>query len=181
MNSPIVIVLASGRGQRYAASGGSTPKLQALLAGKTVLQHTLDAVHASGLPWHLEAGAHPGMGDSIAAAVRACQQATPQAAGWLILPGDLPLIHSDTLRLVATALEHHEVVVPTYRGQPGHPVGFRALCGPMLMDLRGNQGAAPVKRAYAAMKLIVDDVGCVSDVDTVDDLSAMEQHIRQAR
>ncbi len=30
------------------------------------------------------------------------------------------------------------------------------------------------------MKLIVDDIGCVRDVDTVDDLFAMEQHMRQA-
>ncbi len=47
---PTVLVLASGRGERFAASGGGTHKLQALLAGKPVLQHTLAAVAASGLP-----------------------------------------------------------------------------------------------------------------------------------
>ena len=40
------------------------------------------------------------MGDSIAAAVRA----TAQAPGWLVLPGDLPLIRPDTLRTMAAAL-----------------------------------------------------------------------------
>ena len=30
---PTVLVLASGRGERFAASGGDVPKLQALLAG----------------------------------------------------------------------------------------------------------------------------------------------------
>ena len=53
MNPPTVVVLASGRGERFIASGGAGNKLQALLAGKPVLQHTLDAVRASGLPWHL--------------------------------------------------------------------------------------------------------------------------------
>jgi molybdenum cofactor cytidylyltransferase len=70
-NSPCVIVLASGRGERFIAAGGTGPKLQAPLAGKPLLERTLDAVRASGLPWRLEDVGHPGMGDSIAAAVRA--------------------------------------------------------------------------------------------------------------
>ena len=41
---PVVLVLASGRGERFLASGGSTHKLQADLGGRTVLQRTLDAV-----------------------------------------------------------------------------------------------------------------------------------------
>ena len=105
MSLPTVIVLASGHGKRFTASGGTTHKLQARLVGKTVLQHTLDAVRASGLPWHLEDGEHSGMGDSIAAAVQATWQSNPATSGWLILPGDLPLVHSDTLRAIAAALQ----------------------------------------------------------------------------
>ena len=44
---PIVLVLASGRGARFAASGGAVYKLRAPLGAKTVLEHTLDAVRAS--------------------------------------------------------------------------------------------------------------------------------------
>jgi molybdenum cofactor cytidylyltransferase len=102
LGAPTVIVLASGRGERFIASGGPTHKLQALLEGQTVLAHTLAAVRASGLPWHLEDAGHAGMGDSISAAVRA----TSGAQGWLILPGDLPLVEAQTLRAVA-ALAHH--------------------------------------------------------------------------
>ncbi|MBU1359268.1 MAG: NTP transferase domain-containing protein, partial [Gammaproteobacteria bacterium] len=91
---PTVIVLASGRGERFRAAGGVGSKLKALLAGRTVLEHTLASARASGLDWHLEDAGHPGMGDSIAAAVRA----TAGAAGWLILPGDLPLVQPSTLR-----------------------------------------------------------------------------------
>lgn len=174
MTLPTVIVLASGRGERFAASGGTTHKLKALLGDKTVLQHTLDAVRASGLPWHLEDACHPGMGDSIAAAVRA----TSQAAGWLILPGDLPLIRSETLRAVAAALGSHDVVVPIYRGQRGHPVGFSVRCGPDLLGLHGNQGAAPVVITHFAIELIVSDVGCVTDIDTVEDLQAAAHLLR---
>ena len=111
---PVVLVLASGRGERFAASGGQVHKLRALLAGKPVLEHTLAAVHASELPWHLEDAGHPGMGDSIAAAVRA----TAQASGWLVLPGDLPLVRPETLRALAQALAHGAVTVRFWSTQP---------------------------------------------------------------
>ncbi len=168
---PVVIVLASGRGERFLASGGSTHKLHTLLGEKTVLQHTLDAVRDSGLPWHLEDAGHPGMGDSIAAAVRA----TATAPGWLILPADLPLIRPDTLRQVALADPTQTVVVPVYEGQRGHPVRFMKACGPQLMCLEGNQGAAQVVRAQAAIEIIVNDIGCVTDIDTVADLQRAQR------
>ncbi len=165
-----MLVLASGRGERFLASGGGTHKLRALLAGKPVLEHVLDAVRASGLPWHLEDAGHPGMGDSIAAAVRA----TPIANGWLILPGDLPLIQSATLSLLADKLAdaagQYQVVVPVCHGQRGHPVGFSAACRDFLPNLTGNQGAALVVAAYSAIEIVVNDIGCVTDIDTVQDL-----------
>ena len=171
---PTVLVLASGRGERFAASGGGTHKLQALLAGKPVLQHTLDAVAASGLPWHLEDASHDGMGDTIAAAVRA----TPEAAGWLVLPGDLPLVQAATLRAVAHALAQHAVVVPMFKGTRGHPVGFSAACRDALLGLKGNQGAASVVNAHAAINSVayvdVADEGAVTDIDTLDDLRRAE-------
>ena len=176
-NVPTVLILASGRGERFLASGGATHKLKALLADKPVLQHTLDAVKASGLPWHLEDEGHPGMGDSIAAAVRK----TPDAAGWLVLPADLPLIQPATLLQVAQALQTHPVVLPCYAGadgtdepQRGHPVGFSAVCKQDLLNLKGNKGAAGVIVDYAAIKLVVNDVGMVTDIDTVDDLARAE-------
>ena len=170
MKQATVIVLASGWGERFRASGGSTPKLQALLAGKAVLAHTLDAVRASGLPWHLEDAGHAGMGDSIAAALRA----TRQANGWLILPGDLPLVQPATLRQVADALREHSVVVPVFQGQRGHPVGFARQCRPALAALSGDLGAAIVARSYGAIEMVVDDEGCVTDIDTLADLQRVE-------
>ena len=173
--TPVVLVLASGRGERFAASGGQEHKLRALLAGAPVLEHTLTAVRASGLPWHLEDAGHPGMGDSIAAAVHA----TAGAAGWLVLPGDLPLIQPETLRTIAAALADCAVAVPVYQGERGHPVGFASECLQDLLALRGEQGAASVVRAQAQqgrVRLVeVGDVGAVTDVDTVQDLARAAQ------
>ena len=170
---PTALVLASGRGERFLASGGSTHKLQALLGDKTVLQHTLDAVRASGLPWHLEDAGHPGMGDSISAAVRA----TSQASGWLIVLGDLPLIRADTLRGLALALRSHDVVIPTYLRQRGHPVGFSARCRESLLSLTGDRGAASVVKMFGGIEIPLDDIGVVSDIDTVADLQRVTRLI----
>jgi len=143
------------------------------LGAQTVLEHTLAAVRASGLPWYVEAAGLAGMGDSIAAGVAA----TPHAHGWLILPGDLPLVQADTLLQVAAALRDHGVVVPHYQGQRGHPVGFAPSCRAALLALEGNQGAARVERAQAAIKLGVLDAGVVMDIDTVDDLARAQAYL----
>jgi len=173
---PVVLVLAAGRGERFAASGGTVHKLQALLAGKRVIDHVLDAVKASGLPYHVvDADAsRPGMGDSIAAGVRA----TSGATAWLILPADLPLISPNTLRAIAFAAPC-AVTVPVYQGQRGHPVRFGLECAGDLLNLQGNQGAAHIIRAldatYSVAMKELDDAGCVTDIDTLDDLARAEK------
>lgn len=180
---PVVLVLASGRGDRFVASGGQVHKLRALLAGVAVLEHTLAAVRASGLPWHVEDAGHPGMGDSIAAAVRA----TADAPSWLVLPGDLPLVLPETLHSIAAALAGTDcaVAMPVHHGERGHPVGFAAECLPALLALTGEHGAASVVRQQAQQGRVrwvdVDDVGTVTDVDTVQDLERAAQLLAARR
>jgi molybdenum cofactor cytidylyltransferase len=169
--APVVLVLASGRGERFVASGGQGSKLQALLAGKPVLGHTLAAVRASGLPFHVEDAGHPGMGDSIAAGVRA----TSDAPGWLVLPGDLPLVRPESLRAVAQALRNGSVVLPFHEGVRGHPVGFGAQHGAALQALHGAEGAAAIVKQGQVVRLDLDDPGIVTDIDTVEDLARAER------
>lgn len=170
-----VIVLAAGRGERFKAAGGTHHKLDALLLGKPVREHVLKAVQDSGLPWHMVTPEHtkhlpnPGMADSIACGVKATQQ----AYGWLILPADLPLIQTATLRQMAHALHAArqapaacDVVVPTYQQQRGHPVGFSKNCLPDLLQLTGDQGASSVVAKHKSQQVPIDDAGCVMDVDT---------------
>ena len=173
--NPCIIVLAAGRGERFAASGGKVHKLQALLAGKPVIEHVLAAVKASALAYHVvEADpTRPGMGDSIAAGVRATQS----ACCWLILPADLPLITSGSLRAMAFA-PPCAVAVPMVGGQQGHPVRFGRECVGQLLYLQGNKGAAQLIRMRAVIESIalieLDDIGCITDVDTLGDLQRAE-------
>ena len=175
MSGPVVLVLASGRGERFTASGGAGSKLQALLGGVPVLQRTLDAVRASGLAWHLEAAPHPGMGDSIAAAVRS----TSEAGGWLVLPGDLPLVQPESLQAVAATLAQESVVLPHFEGQRGHPVAFGAAWRDALLALGGQEGAAAIVRRAASegrvAHLDIADRGIVTDIDTVQDLERAQR------
>lgn len=173
---PTVLILAAGRGERFRASGATTHKLDALLGGQPVLAHVLQAVAASGLPHHVvrpQGQATAGMGDSIAAGVRA----TPQAQGWLVLPADLPLVRPETLRAVALA-PPSAVCLPVFQGQRGHPVRFAPALREALMALSGDAGAAAIVRAQqaagAVQLLPVDDEGVRLDVDTVQALAQAE-------
>jgi molybdenum cofactor cytidylyltransferase len=178
--SPTVIVLAAGRSERFRAASGGIDKLQAPLHGRAVRDWVLAAVRASGLPWHVVERSHtahlplPGMGDSIACGVAA----TSQAQGWLVLPADLPLIQPGTLLEVAQALQTHAIVVPTWQGTRGHPVGFAAPFRDALMALTGDSGARALVQGHGAHLLAVDDAGCIHDVDTPQALEEAHRRLR---
>jgi molybdenum cofactor cytidylyltransferase len=185
--SCVVLILAAGRGERYLAAGGQTHKLDAMLtthAGTLrVLQHVIAAARASGLPWHVvrpQDTAHmpvQGLGTSIATGVRA----TPDAIGWLVLPADLPLIQPQSIQAIARALEQHAVVVPVVQGQTGHPVGFQRLCKDELLALQGDEGARRICQRHHAHRVVLDDAGCVLDVDTPDALEHVQSLANQSR
>jgi molybdenum cofactor cytidylyltransferase len=172
-----VLLLAAGRGERFLASGGTTHKLAAVFRGKTVLQHTLDAVIATGLPYHVVTptnNAMLGMGDSIARGV----VAAPQANGWLILPADLPMISPSSILAVANALPGNAVIQAFVNGKAAHPVGFSVQCREHLLALCGDEGARSVVQHYQTLglwqSLAIDDAGALQDVDTVTDLAALQ-------
>jgi len=173
LDLPVILVLASGRGERYRAAGGTTHKLTAELGGMTVLERVLSTVKASGLPWHLEQADHAGMGDSIAAAIKATQD----AQGWLILPADLPLVRPATLQQVLEQLRRFgdHVIIPYYQGRRGHPVAFPRSCHQDLSCLTGDRGAWSIVQQMLQKHLVhhlpVDDIGTVTDIDTPADLA----------
>jgi molybdenum cofactor cytidylyltransferase len=116
--------------------------------------------------------ANLGMGYSIAHGVLA----RPQASGWLVLPGDMPMVHPDTLRAVAAQLEHHAVVYAQHLGRRGHPVGFGAELYSELVALQGDEGARRLVARYPAHAVDVQDAGVLLDVDTPDDLEQARQN-----
>ena len=186
---PTVVVLAAGKGSRFK---GPAHKLEQSLGECSVLARTLHNALASHLPVAvvttpalaaLAAGvvgerdvivrppqqAERGMGDSIAAGIAA----RADAPGWLLLPGDMPMVRPATLLAVAAALEHHAVAYAQYHGRRGHPVGFAAELYSELMMLSGDEGARRIVARYPAIGVDVEDPGVLLDLDTEADLAAM--------
>lgn len=181
---PVVLVLAAGSGERFRAAGGQGHKLDALLSTpqgtRSVREHVLSAVQASGLPWHMVLPEHTahhavqGMGVSIATGVAA----TAHATAWLILPADLPLVQPDSLRQVAQALRQHPVVVPRVQGVRGHPVGFSQVCREALLALSEDEGARSVMQQHPVHWLDLQDQGITMDVDTPALLQQAQQWVQ---
>lgn len=180
----VVLILASGRGERFIASGGTTHKLDALihmghgLPSKTVLQATLDKASSTGLHVHVERRNHSGMGDTIAAAVAA----NLDADGWLMLPADMPLVPTEVILAVASAIQdspHIAIAAPFFKEQRGHPVGFSKACLSDLLALSGDEGARSLFQKFEIKKINVDKLpfaqGCLIDIDTVADLALNSQ------
>jgi molybdenum cofactor cytidylyltransferase len=183
---PVLVVLAAGRGSRFVGSGHH--KLEQTIGGTTVLGHALRAAVATHVvttpalaPLAHEQVAsrdvlvlddrHPvGMGHSIAAGVAA----RPHASGWLIVPGDMPLVQPATLLAVAAALaQHHAVAYAQYRGRRGHPVAFGAELFSELIALDGDDGARRLVARYPGHAVEVDDAGVLIDIDTQQDLQGL--------
>lgn len=186
---PTIVVPAAGRGSRF---GGPQHKLEQPFAGVTVLEATVGHAIESQLPVIVvttaalaplvgrqlaardivvlsAAEAARGMGYSIAAGVAE----RSGAPGWLVLPGDMPLVRPGTVLAVAAALEHHAVAYAQHRGRRGHPVGFAAELYSELIQLEGDDGARRVVARYPAFGVDVDDAGALMDVDTPTDLAAL--------
>ena len=193
MLGPVVVVLAAGRGSRFR---GPAHKLTQPLGATSVLDTTLRHALASQLPIVVvttagmvgiaqrivatrdivvlpevgTSGTEPlGMGYSIACGV----SARPNAAGWLILPGDMPMVLPSTLQAVARELAHHPVAYAQHRGQRGHPVGFSAELYSELVALVGDEGARRLVARYPAHGVEVSDPGVLVDIDTEADLERL--------
>jgi molybdenum cofactor cytidylyltransferase len=131
------------------------------------------AVERERLPVRLVRNPDPSRGQlsSLHEALEDLAPRTPRAI--VVVPVDLPLVASSTVRAVieAWARSGAPVVRPLRSGRHGHPVLFDAR---VLAELRAAElsaGARAVVRAHAAESLDVevDDPGAFEDIDTPED------------
>lgn len=192
---PTIVVPAAGPGRRF---GGPLNKLEQPFDGSTVLGTTLRHAIASQLPVVVVttaalaplagellakrdivvldgAEAARGMGASIAAGV----SERSGASGWLVLPGDMPLVQPATLLAVAGALGQHAVAYAQHRGRAGHPVAFAAELYSELIQLNGDDSPRRLMLRYPAHGMEVVDGGVLLGVDTPTDLETMRKASEQ--
>jgi molybdenum cofactor cytidylyltransferase len=188
---PTILVVAAGSSRRFGAGlhkldqafGGSTVLVQTVRQAVQTQLPVLVVTTAGRVPWVAgqlaqrdiwvlsDEDAQRGMGQSIAAGV----MERSGAPGWLVLPGDMPLVQPASLLAVATALEQHPVAYAQYRGRRGHPVGFSAELYSELVDLTGDQGARRVVARFPSFAVEVEDAGVLVDIDTPADLQAARE------
>jgi molybdenum cofactor cytidylyltransferase len=97
----------------------------------------------------------------------------PQTDAALIVLADQPFIRSDTLNRI---VEEHgrtraQIVIPLYRGFRGNPVLLDRSVFPKVMALDGDIGCRAIFGSHleGIVKVEVDDVGILLDIDNKDD------------
>ncbi len=105
-----------------------------------------------------------GMGHTIANAMDELPARYQQC---LIALADMPWVTAETVARVVEKLTATTIVVPTYLGKMGHPVGFGALFFDELRQLSGDRGAKRVRQQHlsAVVELAVNDPGILRDLD----------------
>jgi len=145
-------------------AGGCRPVAVVLTDGQDEEERKAVAAGAVPLP-----NPDPGAGPitSLRVALRALEG---EAAGVALLPVDHPLVRPETVQLLVEAFRESAapVVLPTHRGERGHPGLFRHTVFPELLDPELEGGARAVVHAHLdeALLVEVDDPGVLADIDT---------------
>jgi molybdenum cofactor cytidylyltransferase len=187
------ILLAAGRSTRM----GSAKQLLKI-GGKTLLEIVLDTLRATQVdeiivvlggsaeaiqeqvPLHnfrvvINELYQQGMATSLQAGVSAVDPASDAA---LIVLADQPFLRPDTIaRLIDEYCALKPVaVVPMYDGVRGNPILLDRSLFPEIMELIGDAGCRSIlsKHSENILKIPVEDIGILLDVDTQADLERFQ-------
>lgn len=188
------VVLAAGMSKRMGA-----PKQLLQISGKTLLQNVLDNLrhsNVSEIVVVLGASAQEirnqldvanlrviindafeaGMGTSLRAGLSAVN---PIAEAALIVLADQPFVAAATFdRLIEQYRKHKpQIALPLYKGFRGNPVLLDRSVFPEVMSLNGDIGCRAIFGAHNdnILKVPVEDIGVLLDIDTTTDLEKLRQ------
>lgn len=115
---------------------------------------------------------NPGYAEGLSTSIRQGVEAVrANVDGYLFALGDMPWVRSETIRELCRVFflsADNSIVLPTVRGDRGHPVVFSGSYRRELLQLKGDRGARSLVRKYAerAIEVAVEDPGILLDVDT---------------
>ena len=190
----VAVVLAAGSSSRFGS-----PKLLAPLDGRPILQHALDALAAAdvddvavvlgdeqaavetAIAWRGERRVvNERPGDGLSSSLRVGLDAAaedPSAEAVLVVLGDQPSLQPGVIRTVLGAAEASLALFVRARhaadGVP-NPVLVRRAAWAMAAGLAGDRGLGPLLAARPELVLEVAVEGASPDVDTPDDLAALQ-------
>ena len=187
------VILAAGVSSRMGE-----PKQLLRLGGKTLLEQVLDNARSAAVDEIvvvLGAGAEnirqqidlsktkvvinssyqQGMGTSLGAGLAALD---PAINAVLILLGDQPFVRPATLDRICEEYRrsHAQIVIPLYKGFRGNPVLLARSVFPEVMALSGDVGCRAIfgNHLEGIVKLPVDDVGILLDIDSKADFDKLQ-------
>ncbi len=197
-----VVVLAAGAGSRFSSLPGE--KLTAPLDDGTVLGHVLQAVREyapemtvvvlgegaerieRAITWSDEVrvgneAPEEGIASSLRVGIQALAASSSTLEGAFVVLGDQPLLRPSTLDALAQAAQKpaaadRPFIVPRYAADPGprNPVLIRRSAWPMVLELSGDHGLAPLIAQHPELVLDLPIDGEMPDVDRPEDL----EHLR---
>jgi len=183
------IVLAAGLSRRF---GGA--KQLAVLSGRTLLEHAVDAARGAGLdpvvavvpiwltrPAHMDEewlrwvrNAHPeaGIGESLRIGLGALDGETEAA---VILLGDQPLIDPRVIPALLSARGERPIVASEADGLLAPPLIIERAAFGLADGLVGEAGLRDTMRAHPDLVRPIHVERHAQDVDTTDDLTALDR------
>ncbi|MBO3745471.1 nucleotidyltransferase family protein [Streptosporangiaceae bacterium NEAU-GS5] len=180
------VLLAAGAGYRMG-----TPKALIELGGERLVDRGIKLLEEGGChPVVVVLGAadvpvrgavavrNPDWETGMASSLKVGLAAVPgDAAAVVVALVDQPLIRPEAVRRLVEAFHGGaSIAVATYGGRPRNPVLFsRAHLAPVGESVTGDAGARDYLRTTAFTAVPCDDVGDPADVDTPDDLAAVEK------
>jgi CTP:molybdopterin cytidylyltransferase MocA len=191
------VVLAAGRGERF---GGEIPKPLLEWHGRALVAYALDAATASGCrpvvlvvsddhvitvaPPDTVVARNPDPARGIASSLQ-CALATlerrAEVRAVIVGLADQPLVGAEAYRRLTTAYNAGaRLAVATYAGVRANPVLIAREYWPQAMALDGDEGARVLFRHHDVVEVPCDGTGDPTDVDTPEDLAALESRWRSA-
>lgn len=189
------IVLAAGHGSRF----GDTLKLLAVLDGRPLLQHVLDALTEvtpldtvvvlgdraaeveAGISWGGERRViNPDPGRGLSSSVRlgldALEESGADLAAALILLGDQPRVRPGVIRALVGGPADRPILVARYSDGGGpNPVLLRRPAWQLAATLAGDRGFGPFLAAHPELVTEVAVLGRNPDIDTSSDLRMLAE------
>jgi molybdenum cofactor cytidylyltransferase len=202
MTDVAAVVLAAGRGSRFSQIEPGALKMLAMLDGKPLLRHVVEAALASRARPEIVVSGHEraaversiaetgvrivhnlayasGLASSLKAGLAALP---PEVAGAVVLLGDMPRVSSGLIDALVVAFSRapgSDAVVPLYAGQRGNPVLLSRALFADVARLEGDEGARRLLSASRhVLEIAIDDPAIALDIDTPD---ALEQARRERR
>ena len=117
--------------------------------------------------------------------VRLGVSALPPCDAFYLLPGDMPAVSPQTLRLLASEFRRTDarVVFPMLQGRRKHPPLVSARCAADILAYRGEGGLRGLWQRYEGdlTEVAAEDPGCGLDADTAEDLNRLMRYMDTIR